>query len=69
MRNMSRYYIGVLLAGFLFFIPLANNQAFSEWIALEDFQHPDADGFPQGWEGSRSKVTAKEAYSIGRCKQ
>jgi len=33
-------------------------------VVLEDFQHPDADGFPQGWEGSRSKVTAQEAYSI-----
>ncbi|MDT7044175.1 DUF3047 domain-containing protein [Candidatus Nitronereus thalassa] len=33
-------------------------------MVLEDFQHPDVDGFPQGWEGSRSKVTAQEAYSI-----
>jgi len=33
-------------------------------VVLEDFQHPDEDAFPQGWEGSRSKVTAKEAYSI-----
>ena len=66
MRNVSPYYFSLLLAGFLFFIPLADDQAFCEWIALEDFQHPDADGFPQGWEGSRSKVTAKEAYSIGR---
>lgn len=36
----------------------------SSGVVLEDFQNPDADGFPQGWEGSRSKVTAQEAYSI-----
>jgi hypothetical protein len=31
---------------------------------LEDFQNPDAKGFPQGWEGQRSTVTAHEAYTI-----
>ncbi len=36
----------------------------SSGVVVEDFQNPDADGFPQGWEGSRSKVTAQEAYSI-----
>ncbi len=33
-------------------------------VALEDFRHPDADGFPRGWEGSRSTATAKEAYAV-----
>ncbi len=36
----------------------------SPGVVLEDFQHPDEGAFPQGWEGSRSKVTAKEAYAI-----
>ena len=31
---------------------------------LEDFQRLDADGFPDGWSGQRSKVTAQEAYSV-----
>lgn len=31
---------------------------------LEDFRHPDQDGFPEGWEGSRSTITAKDAYTV-----
>ncbi len=31
---------------------------------LEDFGQPDGDGFPVGWEGSRSTMTAKETYTI-----
>lgn len=31
---------------------------------LEDFGQPDGDGFPVGWEGSRSTITAKETYTI-----
>jgi hypothetical protein len=31
---------------------------------LEDFQHPDAKGFPQGWEAQRSTVTARETYVV-----
>ena len=33
-------------------------------MVLEDFQHPDAKGFPQGWEAQRSTVTAHETYAI-----
>ena len=33
-------------------------------MVLEDFQQPDAKGFPQGWEGQRSTVTAHETYMI-----
>jgi len=33
---------------------------------LEDFRNPEEDGFPHEWEGSRSTVTAKEAYAIHR---
>ena len=33
-------------------------------IVLEDFQSLEADGFPVGWNGQRSKVTAMEAYSV-----
>ncbi|GJL58703.1 MAG: hypothetical protein NPIRA03_15600 [Nitrospirales bacterium] len=36
----------------------------SSSMVLEDFQHPDAKGFPQGWEAQRSTVTAHETYSI-----
>ncbi|UCE63644.1 MAG: DUF3047 domain-containing protein, partial [Nitrospirota bacterium] len=28
------------------------------------FRQPDADGFPEGWEAQRSKVSAKETYRI-----
>jgi hypothetical protein len=33
-------------------------------MVLEDFQHPDAKGFPEGWEAQRSTVTAHETYRI-----
>lgn len=33
-------------------------------MVLEDFQHPDAKGFPEGWEAQRSTVTAHETYTI-----
>ncbi len=36
----------------------------SDSMILEDFRQPDADGFPQGWEAQRSKVSAKETYTI-----
>lgn len=36
----------------------------SALMILEDFRHPDAKGFPQGWEGQRSTVTAHETYTI-----
>ena len=59
----------VLLSGFLIcgtiLVSGVDDHAFSQSVVLEDFQHPDADGFPEGWEGSRSKVTAMEAYTIG----
>ncbi len=50
---------GVLAVGSVVFA-----EGSSPGVVLEDFQHPDEDAFPQGWEGSRSKVTAKVAYSI-----
>jgi len=33
-------------------------------MVLEDFEHPDAKGFPHGWEAQRSTVTAHETYMI-----
>ncbi len=52
--------IGLLaLAVFLVSVPVV-----SSGVILEDFHNPDEDGFPHGWEGSRSTVTAKEAYAI-----
>lgn len=36
----------------------------SHSMILEDFLQPDADGFPEGWEAQRSKVSAKETYRI-----
>ena len=38
----------------------------SQAVTLEDFQNPDEEQFPQGWEGSRSTITAREAYSLRR---
>jgi hypothetical protein len=36
----------------------------SDAMILEDFRQPDEQGFPQGWEAQRSKVSAKETYRI-----
>lgn len=43
-------------------IPIAGPSGSS--MVLEDFQHPDAKGFPEGWEAQRSTVTAHETYTI-----
>ncbi|MDA0739541.1 MAG: DUF3047 domain-containing protein [Nitrospirae bacterium] len=61
--------IGLMLAAIVIIgIPWGSlvyaDDSHSSGVVLEDFQTPDADGFPQGWEGSRSKVTAQEAYSL-----
>ena len=45
-------------------LPFVGVPAVSSGVMLEDFRHPDEDGFPRGWEGSRSTVTAKEAYAV-----
>jgi len=54
----------MFLIVWLLLTPWASEVAFSQAVVLEDFQNPDPEGFPQGWDGSRSKMTAKEAYSI-----
>ena len=41
----------------------ATNSA-ADSMVLENFRHPDENGFPQGWDAQRSKVTAKETYQI-----
>ncbi len=51
---------GVLAVGSVVYGEVTHN-GLPPVVVLEDFQHPDEDAFPQGWEGSRSKVTAKEA--------
>lgn len=33
-------------------------------LVLEDFKHPDEEGFPQGWEAQRSTITAQETYEV-----
>ena len=45
---------------------MASMPAFSEVVTLENFQNSDEEQFPQGWDGSRSKITAKETYSLRR---
>ena len=42
---------------------LSTGQA-SDSLILEDFRSPDENGFPQGWDAQRSKVSAKETYRI-----
>ncbi len=59
-RLVLKGVIVVLMLG----VPLASAPAGSSGAMLEDFRNPDEDGFPRGWEGSRSTVTAKEAYAI-----
>ena len=38
----------------------------SRGVTLENFQRPEGERFPKGWEGSRSTITAKEAYALHR---
>ncbi len=42
----------------------ARQGASGDSILIEDFQHPDERGFPQGWGAQRSVVTAHETYMI-----
>ncbi len=58
----GRSLTGIVLLALVF--PLVSEPAVSRGTTLEDFHHADEDGFPQGWEGSRSTMTAKEAYAI-----
>ena len=52
------------LALFVLLVPffMASEQAFSQAVTLENFQNPDEEQFPKGWDGSRSTITAKETY-------
>ncbi|RMH06535.1 MAG: DUF3047 domain-containing protein [Nitrospirae bacterium] len=36
----------------------------SDTLVLESFRHPDEEGFPQGWQGQTSTITAKKMYTI-----
>ena len=38
----------------------------SEVLVLEDFSKADPDGFPQGWQASRSETITRQAYQIQR---
>ena len=56
------------LALFVLLVPffMASEQAFSQAVTLENFHNPDEEQFPKGWKGSRSTITAKEAYALHR---
>ena len=56
------------LALFVLLVPffMTSEQGFSRAVTLENFQNPDEEQFPKGWDGSRSTITAKEAYSLHR---
>ena len=56
------------LALFVLLVPffMASEPGFSQAVTLENFQNPDEEQFPKGWDGSRSTITAKEAYSLHR---
>lgn len=60
--------LGTCVALFVFCVPffLANQEAFSQAVTLENFERPDEEPFPKGWDGSRSTITAKEAYALHR---
>ena len=47
-------------------VPMTSGTAFSQAVTLENFESPDEEQFPKGWDGSRSTVTAREAYAIHR---
>ena len=52
------------LSLFVVCVPMLPETAFSQVVTLEDFESPDEEQFPKGWDGSRSTITAKEAYAI-----
>ncbi len=51
---------------FVFCAPMTSGTAFSQTVTLENFKNPDGEQFPKGWDGSRSTITAREAYAIHR---
>ncbi len=68
LKTAQRRILRVCFILLVLFSPLSvgSGQASSQVVTLEDFQNPDKERFPKGWEGSRSTITAKEAYSLHR---
>lgn len=54
------------LSLYVFCVPMMPGTAFSQAVTLENFESPDEEQFPKGWDGSRSTITAKEVYAIHR---
>jgi hypothetical protein len=57
----------VLAAMFFQWSPVLGQATLSQAEkVLEDFTKPDSDGFPQGWQASRSEAATRQAYVIQR---
>ncbi|NKB80406.1 MAG: DUF3047 domain-containing protein [Nitrospirales bacterium] len=67
-RSFSKLWlVPIVMVATVFMLNLEGSTASSSLqnvVVLEDFQQPDADGFPIGWEAQRSQVTAMKAYGI-----
>ncbi len=62
--NVMGTFFGML--GLVTLLATASPPAFAQVATLEDFRDADEAPFPEGWEGSRSTITAQEAYSLHR---
>jgi hypothetical protein len=70
-RRHRHYYVEWIMLALLFVgwgflrIPISNAQTeASAELVLEDFSKAEPDGFPQGWQASRSETITRQAYQI-----
>jgi len=45
-------------------IPISDAETDGSLVLLEDFSKAEPDGFPQGWQASRSETITRQAYQI-----
>lgn len=56
--------LGVIDGALVWAEESASQRSSGDSLIIEDFEHPDKRGFPQGWGAQRSTVTAHETYMI-----
>ncbi|MEC4681486.1 MAG: hypothetical protein VST67_12430, partial [Nitrospirota bacterium] len=56
--------LGVIDGALVWAEESASQRSSGDSLIIEDFEHPDERGFPQGWGAQRSTVTAHETYMI-----
>jgi hypothetical protein len=63
----ARVVLALLLVGWgVLWIPISDAQTDGSagMVLLEDFSKAEPDGFPQGWQASRSEAITRQAYQI-----